>query len=212
MSPSGGSVPVSGRMDSETLQNKRLENYANPMDDICPQPSELLLLTMVTLHYRINSRTWGGSEVLHEENCITRTAELLEETERATTLLLRMKAGEECSDICMYGRCWRGLAANFGFESYTRPQNELHCTVPKFPAVSSRARVMYWNSLGFKCLQLFNSLSNYLRDFHGVGVDVSKEQFDFLLSMIPGEPISMQKIQKRTAISNSIILHQKPSP
>lgn len=86
-------------MDSENLQNKDQESML-VLWGHCLQPCGLLFSNIVNLHCRINGRNRDSSEILYEEDCLHGTAELMEETERVTMLLLGAKIAGVHGDIC----------------------------------------------------------------------------------------------------------------
>lgn len=82
-----------------TFRSSDQENFG-AIENICTQLSGLLLSVVFTLHCQ-NGGTYGSTAVLHQENCIDRTAKIQEETEIVTILLLETKTAKVCSDISM---------------------------------------------------------------------------------------------------------------
>lgn len=72
--------------------------------------------------------------VVNQEDCFNKIVELVEEADRITILLPRVKMEK----IYLW-KMPEELAPSFGINSYTILQTRHHCTVTKVPAISSRS-------------------------------------------------------------------------
>lgn len=164
---------LSGWMDSENFLNKGPGKYAGPMKETCPPAICNTALNCGQLTPENNSRSWDGSGSLHQWNSWTRG-----ETERATTLLPTVNMRKVCSNICLEDTGRAGTTL-WNREFYqTLKWMSLHYSKNASCLIFGEYHVLF-NSLAFY------SLPKHLRDLHGVGVDVSKKQPDFLLFRIP---------------------------
>lgn len=141
-----------------------------------------LLSAVIVLWYWINSGTWAGSLILFKVDYINGTAE----TERAATLLLRVKNGEACSDICVKDTEGAGIKSGL----------ELDNTV-----LFQMSQLSYLRQ--FKSLQLSNAFPKHLKDLHGARVGVFMNRLDLFPARVPDELISRQETKKRKVMSNS---------
>lgn len=139
-----------GWLDGSSKFEKRIR--WPPLEVICPQFPELLLLTMVYLLCNINSESWSNPVNVHRKQLGHCSISATEKRQKQT-LHPETNEDEVCSNIDLedVGR----NCAKFGTETHKMPES-WHCTVAKSPRVPSLFQTSYCNSLGFKGLQLFN--------------------------------------------------------
>lgn len=89
------------------------------------------------------------------------------EAERDKILLPRAKVGDIYAVIFIW-KILEGTVSNFSIESFTNTRTGRHCTVSMIPAMPSRFRASYCNSLSFRSSHLFNILPKSLRVLHKV--------------------------------------------